>query len=86
MALREAERISGILEHKKVLKLANQVRKSGVNGMRRVFRLHGKNKNHRKTLYEMIDNEDEAWIKFLEFCEEMGMSEFEIRSSWFSPK
>ena len=54
--------------------------------MRRVFRLHGKNKNHRKTLYEMIDNEDEAWIKFLEMCEEMGMSEFEIRSSWFSPK
>lgn len=86
LALREAERISGILEHKKVLKLANQVRKSGVNGMRRVFRLHGKNKNHRKTLYEMIDNEDEAWIKFLEMCEELGMSDFEIRSSWFSPK
>jgi hypothetical protein len=86
MGLREAERISGILEHIKVLELANQVRKSGVNGMRRVFRLHGKNKNHRKTLYEMIDNEDEAWIKFSEMCEEMGMSEFEIRSSWFSPK
>jgi len=86
LAKREIKRIYEIIEHRKVLRLADQVRTSGVNGMLRVFRLHGKNKNQRKTLYEMIDNEDEAWIKFLEMCEELGMSNAEIRSSWFSPK
>jgi hypothetical protein len=86
LAEEEFERLSLLLNHVKALKLANDVRKSGVNGMRRVYRLHGKNKNQRQTLYDMIDNEDEAWVKFYEMCEEMGMSEPEIRSSWFSPK
>ena len=86
LAKAEIQRLSLLINHAKALKLANEIRKSGVNGMRRVFRLHGKNKNQRKTLYEMIDNEDEAWIKFLEMCEELGTSDYEIRSSWFSPK
>lgn len=70
-------------DYLEVRRLIDVIRVRQIPGLENVHGVYGP---HRSLLQDMIRNEDERWMKFSKFCDELGFRPREIRNSWFSPK